>query len=40
MRPGFGHEQPAILGQTGQQDIGEIARGRLPAGGDVAHAAF
>ena len=32
-----GHEQPAVLGEPGQQDVGEVARGRLPAGGDVAH---
>ncbi len=37
MRPGFGHEQAAVLGQAGEQDIGEVARGRLPAGGNVAH---
>ncbi len=35
--PGFGHEQPAILRQPGQQHAGEVARGRLAAGGDVSH---
>ena len=37
MRPGFRHEQAAVLGEAGEQHVGEIARGRLPAGGDVAH---
>ena len=36
-RPGFGHEQPAILRQPGQQHAGKISCGGLPAGGDVAH---
>ena len=39
MRPGFGHEQPAILGQAGQQHVGKIA-GRAGIGqtrsGDIA----
>ena len=37
VRPGLGHIQPAILGQTGQQHAGEVADRGLAAGGDVAH---
>ena len=37
MGPGFRHEQAAVLGETGEQDIGEIAGGGLAAGGNVAH---
>ena len=29
--------EAAIFGEAGQQHAGEVAHGRLPAGGDVAH---
>ncbi len=37
VRPVFRHEQAAILGEAGQQDVGKIAGGGLPSGRDIAH---
>ena len=36
-RPGLGHEQATVLGKPREEHAGEVARGGLPAGGDVAH---
>ena len=38
VRPALRHIEPTVLGEAGQQHAGEVADGRLAAGGDVAHA--
>ena len=39
VRPGLGNVEPAIFGEPRQQHAAEIAHGRLPASGYVAHEA-
>jgi hypothetical protein len=36
--PALRHVEPTVLGEAGQKHAGEVADGRLAAGGDVAHA--
>jgi hypothetical protein len=36
-RPGFRHKKTTVLGQAREQHSGEIAGGRVAAGGDVTH---
>ncbi len=37
VRPGLRHVKPAVLREARQERACEVAHGRLPAGGDVAH---